>query len=159
MSTYSIMDSPIGALTIVERDGGLAAIYMGEHRHAPGPETFGERVEDALPEVTQQLREYFDGERTVFDLPLNPVGTEFQRSVWSEMAAIPYGETLTYGDIAAALGRPSASRAVGTAVGRNPIGIVVPCHRVVGSSGKLVGYAGGVDRKEYLLAHERGLTR
>lgn len=159
MSTYSIMDSPIGALTIVERDGGLAAIYMTEHRHAPGPETFGERVDDALPEVTQQLREYFDGERTVFDLPLNPVGTEFQRSVWSEMAAIPYGETLTYGDIAAALGRPSASRAVGTAVGRNPISIVVPCHRVVGSSGKLVGYAGGVDRKEYLLAHERGLMR
>lgn len=116
-------------------------------------------MDDALPEVTQQLREYFDGERTVFDLPLNPVGTEFQRSVWSEMAAIPYGETLTYGDIAAALGRPSASRAVGTAVGRNPISIVVPCHRVVGSSGKLVGYAGGVDRKEYLLAHERGLMR
>ncbi|GAA4898607.1 methylated-DNA--[protein]-cysteine S-methyltransferase [Tessaracoccus lubricantis] len=156
MTTHSIMDSPIGPLTIIERDGALAAIYMTEHKHAPAPETFGERVDDALPEVTRQLHQYFDGERTDFDLPLNPVGTEFQKSVWDEMAAIPYGQTLTYGDIAAALGRPTASRAVGAAVGRNPISIVVPCHRVVGHSGKLIGYAGGADRKEYLLAHERG---
>lgn len=151
---HSIMDSPIGPLTIVERDGGLAAIYMVEHAHAPAPESLGERVDDALPEATRQLGEYFAGERTEFDLPLNAVGTEFQRKVWAALAEIPYGETRTYGEIAVELARPSASRAVGAAVGRNPISIVVPCHRVVGSDGRITGYAGGVERKEYLLALE-----
>lgn len=156
MTTHSTMTSPIGPLTIVEREGGLAAIYMAEHAHAPDPGTLGERVDDALPEATRQLREYFNGKRTEFDLPLNPVGTEFQRQVWALLTEIPYGETRTYGELAAALGRPSASRAVGMANGRNPISIVVPCHRVVGSSGTLTGYAGGVERKEFLLALERG---
>ncbi|HHT13482.1 MAG TPA: methylated-DNA--[protein]-cysteine S-methyltransferase [Propionibacterium sp.] len=151
---HSIMDSPIGPLTIVERDGGLAAIYMVEHAHAPAPESLGERVDDALPEATRQLGEFFAGERTEFDLPLNAVGTEFQRKVWAALAEIPYGETRTYGEIAVELARPSASRAVGAAVGRNPISIVVPCHRVVGSDGRITGYAGGVERKEYLLALE-----
>ena len=151
---HSIMDSPIGPLTIVERDGGLAAIYMVEHAHAPAPESLGERVDDALPAATRQLGEFFAGERTEFDLPLNPVGTEFQRQVWAALAEIPYGETRTYGEIAVELARPSASRAVGAAVGRNPISIVVPCHRVVGSDGRITGYAGGVERKEYLLALE-----
>lgn len=159
MTTHSIMESPIGPLTIVERDGALAAIYMAEHAHAPDRTTLGERVDDALPEVTRQLREYFAGERREFDLPLNPVGTDFQRLVWGALREIPYGETRSYGQLAATLGRPSASRAVGMANGRNPISIVVPCHRVVGSSGKLTGYAGGVERKEYLLALERGETR
>ena len=140
---HSIMDSPIGPLTIVERDGGLAAIYMVEHAHAPAPESLGERVDDALPEATRQLGEFFAGERT-----------EFQRQVWAALAEIPYGETRTYGEIAVELARPSASRAVGAAVGRNPISIVVPCHRVVGSDGRITGYAGGVERKEYLLALE-----
>ncbi|MDO5678411.1 MAG: methylated-DNA--[protein]-cysteine S-methyltransferase [Propionibacteriaceae bacterium] len=157
MTTHSIMDSPIGPLTIVERDGGLAAVYMAEHAHAPGVEALGERVDDALPEATRQLAEYFAGERTEFDLALNPAGTEFQRQVWAALSEIPYGETRTYGQLAAELGRPSASRAVGMANGRNPISIVVPCHRVVGSSGKMTGYAGGVARKEFLLALERGL--
>lgn len=151
---HSIMDSPIGPLTIVERDGGLAAIYMVGHAHAPAPESLGERVDDALPEATRQLGEFFAGERTEFDLPLNAVGTEFQRKVWAALAEIPYGETRTYGEIAVELARPSASRAVGAAVGRNPISIVVPCHRVVGSDGRITGYAGGVERKEYLLALE-----
>ena len=151
---HSIMDSPIGPLTIVERDGGLAAIYLVEHAHAPAPESLGERVDDALPEATRQLGEFFAGERTEFDLPLNAVGTEFQRKVWAALAEIPYGETRTYGEIAVELARPSASRAVGAAVGRNPISIVVPCHRVVGSDGRITGYAGGVERKEYLLALE-----
>ncbi len=156
MTTHSIMMSPIGPLTVVERDGGLAAVYMAEHAHAPDVEGLGERVDDALPEATRQLQEYFAGERTEFDLPLNPAGTEFQRQVWAVLSTIPYGETWTYGELAAALGRPSAARAVGMANGRNPISIVVPCHRVVGSSGKLTGYAGGVERKDFLLRLERG---
>ncbi|AQP45486.1 methylated-DNA--[protein]-cysteine S-methyltransferase [Tessaracoccus flavus] len=153
---HSILDSPIGPLTLIERDGGLAALYMAEHAHAPGTAARGERVDDALPEATQQLRQYFAGERSEFDIPLNPAGTEFQRQVWAALTEIPYGETRTYGQLAAGLGRPSSARAVGMAVGRNPISIVVPCHRVVGTNGKLTGYAGGMARKEFLLAHERG---
>jgi methylated-DNA-[protein]-cysteine S-methyltransferase len=111
-------------------------------------------VDDALPAASAQLTEYFDGGRLSFDLPLAPVGTAFQHSVWALIAAIPFGETRTYGELATELGRPSASRAVGTATGRNPISIVVPCHRVVGSTGRLTGYAGGVERKAFLLDHE-----
>lgn len=159
MTTHSIMDSPIGPLTIVERDGALAAVYMAQHAHAPGIETLGKPVDDALPEATRQLREYFAGERTTFDLPLNPAGTEFQHQVWAALREIPYGETRTYGQLAAALGKPHASRAVGMANGRNPISIVVPCHRVVGASGKLTGFAGGVERKDYLLTFERSRTQ
>lgn len=158
MTTHSILDSPLGPLTIVERDGALAGVYMAEHRHAPGIETLGERVDDALPQASQQLREYFDGARTTFDLPLKPVGTAFQLSVWEHLRTIACGQTHTYGQIAAALGKPTASRAVGAAVGRNPISIVVPCHRVMGGSGQLTGYAGGVERKKLLLAHEQAIT-
>lgn len=155
MTTHSIIDSPIGPLTIVERDGELAAVYMAEHAHAPTVETLGEQVSDALPEVTRQLGEYFAGQRTDFDLPLNPTGTEFQRQVWAALREIPHGATRTYAQLASAVGRPTASRAVGMAVGRNPVSIVVPCHRVVGSTGQLTGYAGGVARKEFLLTLER----
>ena len=156
MTTHSIVDSPIGPLTLVERDGGLVGLYMAEHSHALRAEALGQEVPEALPEAARQLGEYFDGERTEFDLPLNAVGTGFQQEVWALLRAIPYGGTATYGELAAELGRPSAARAVGAAVGRNPISIVVPCHRVVGSTGKLTGYAGGISRKEFLLALERG---
>jgi methylated-DNA-[protein]-cysteine S-methyltransferase len=114
------------------------------------------RSEDpaAFASVVRQLDEYFAGARTAFDLPLAPRGTPFQRRVWEELARIPFGATVTYGELAARVGHPGAARAVGAAVARNPISIVVPCHRVVGADGTLTGYAGGVARKAYLLAHE-----
>ena len=154
---YSVMESPIGALTIVSSDGALVAILMDGHHRPPVPESaWGERVDDALPEATRQLAEYFAGRRRAFDLPLAPSGTDFQRQVWAALAEIPYGETRSYGQIAAAIGRPGASRAVGMANGRNPVSVVVPCHRVVGASGSLTGYAGGPERKQFLLDLERG---
>lgn len=156
--SYRSLESPIGELILVERDGALAGLYMVEHHPAPDPESFGERDDAALPEVARQLDEYFAGERTSFDLPLAPRGTDFQQKVWAALRTIPYGKTWSYGHLAEAIGQPGAARAVGLANGRNPIGIVVPCHRVVGSSGKLTGYAGGVERKSYLLALERGET-
>lgn len=155
--TYRTFDSPIGELTLVERDGALVGLYMAHHHPAPRAETFGDLDEGALPQVEAQLAEYFAGERTDFDLPLAPEGTEFQAKVWAALRTIPYGETWTYGQLAAAIGQPGAARAVGLANGRNPISIVVPCHRVVGSTGTLTGYAGGVERKEFLLNLERGL--
>lgn len=154
--TWSTVDSPIGELTVVAEDGALVGLYMTGHRPTPDPESFGERVDDALPAATAQLAEYFAGERTAFDLPLAPRGTAFQQAVWAALRDIPYGETRSYGELAAALGRPGASRAVGLANGRNPISIVVPCHRVVGAGGKLTGYAGGMERKSWLLALELG---
>lgn len=152
---HSVMDSPIGPLTIVADDGALVAVYMTEHKHAPEPGSLGDRVDDAHPAATRQLREYFDGERHEFDLPLAPVGTDFQQQVWAGLRTIPYGETWSYGQLATALGKPGASRAVGLANGRNPISIVVPCHRVVGANGAMTGYAGGVERKVFLLDLER----
>ena len=109
-----------------------------------------------MPQLDAQLVEYFAGERTSFDLPLAPTGSDFQQKVWAALRTIPYGDTWSYGRLAEAIGQPGAARAVGLANGRNPISIVVPCHRVVGSSGKLTGYAGGVERKAFLLDLERG---
>ena len=154
---YSVMQSPIGPLTIVATNGALVAVLMDGHHRSPVPESaWGERVDDALPDATRQLEEYFAGQRQAFNLPLAPSGTEFQRRVWAALAEIPYGETRSYGQIATAIGRPGASRAVGMANGRNPVSIVVPCHRVVGASGSLTGYAGGPERKQFLLDLERG---
>ena len=133
--SYHTIDSPIGELTIVERDGALAGLYMTEHKPAPDPSSFGERDDTVLPEVEQQLGEYFAGRRTTFDLPLGPHGTPFQEKVWAALRSIPYGETWTYGQLATSIGQPGASRAVGLATGRTPISLVVPCHRVVGSTG------------------------
>lgn len=154
--SYRTISSPIGELTVVERDGALVGLYMTDHKPAPHLETFGERDDDTLPQLDAQLGEYFAGERTSFDLPLAPTGTDFQQKVWAALRTIPYGETWSYGRLAEAVGQPGAARAVGLANGRNPISIVVPCHRVVGSSGKLTGYAGGVERKAFLLDLERG---
>ena len=148
------MDSPIGPLTLVGADGALAGLYMAEQRYAP--ESYGERDDGAFPDAVAQLTEYFAGTRTAFDLELAPRGTPFQQRVWAALREVPYGETTTYGELAASIGRPAASRAVGHANGHNPISIVVPCHRVVGSSGSLTGYGGGLPRKRFLLALEAG---
>ena len=154
--THDVLDSPIGELTVVNSDGVLCGLFMPEQRHLPRPETFGRRDGRGFGRVDEQLRAYFDGEITSFDLPLRLEGTPFQLRVWAELRRVPYGETRTYGQLAAALGSPLASRAVGLANGRNPISIIVPCHRIVGSTGRLTGYGGGLPRKQQLLDHERG---
>ncbi|MGM1060106.1 methylated-DNA--[protein]-cysteine S-methyltransferase [Saccharothrix sp. Mg75] len=153
---HTTVDSPVGELTLVATDGALSGLYMVEQRHRPPQESFGEVDASPFDDVVRQLDEYFAGRRTDFDLPLNLAGTEFQRTVWTALRTIPYGETVSYGELAALLGRPSASRAVGLANGKNPVGVIVPCHRVVGSTGGLTGYGGGLDRKRFLLDFERG---
>lgn len=153
--THTQVDSPIGPLTLVNRGGALAGVYMSEHKHSPEPSTFGPRVDDGFGEVQRQLAEYFEGERTEFTVSLDLRGTPFQRQVWEALRTIPYGQTWSYRGLAEALGRPKAVRAVAAANGKNPISIVVPCHRVVGSNGALTGYAGGLERKRMLLDLEK----
>ncbi|GAA2925375.1 MULTISPECIES: methylated-DNA--[protein]-cysteine S-methyltransferase [Streptomycetaceae] len=153
---HTVIDSPYGDLTLVATDGVLAGLYMTAQRHRPPQETFGAPDPRPFTEAVRQLDAYFAGELTEFDLPLRLDGTPFQRSVWAELERIPYGETRSYGELAQCLGKPGASRAVGLANGKNPVGIIVPCHRVVGASGSLTGYGGGLDRKQRLLAFERG---
>jgi methylated-DNA-[protein]-cysteine S-methyltransferase len=149
--THTIIDSPLGELTLVSHDGALTGIYYPRHWYLPDPATFGVRTGVGFEEVEEQLGEYFAGERTEFELPTTTTGDAFQERVWELIARIPYGETTTYGDLARELGDPTIARAVGGAVGRNPLSIVVPCHRVVGKDGKLTGYAGGLERKRLLL--------
>ena len=156
MTRHAVVESPVGPLLLVEQDGRLTGLYTDGQRHLPDAATFGPRDDDVLTEAREQLLAYFAGELRDFDLPLAPLGTPFQVDVWEALRRVPYGRTCTYGELAAAVGRPTAVRAVGAANGRNPISIVVPCHRVVGANGKLIGYAGGVDRKAALLSLERG---
>jgi methylated-DNA-[protein]-cysteine S-methyltransferase len=151
---HTTIDSPMGDLTVVAQDGALLGLYFPGHKRRPAQDTFGEYTDEGFEDVRQQLGEYFTGTRRTFDVPLAPRGTEFDRSVWQLLTEIPYGETRTYGDLARQLGDPGMAQAVGSANGRNPISIVVPCHRVVGASGNLTGYAGGLDRKRYLLKLE-----
>ncbi|MEV5319202.1 methylated-DNA--[protein]-cysteine S-methyltransferase [Streptomyces sp. NPDC052687] len=151
-----MIDSPYGPLTLVADDGVLCGVYMEDQRHRPAEDTFGPRDERPFAEAEAQLEAYFAGELTEFTLPLRLHGTPFQRRVWEHLRTIPYGETRTYGQLATALGNPKASRAVGLANGRNPIGIIVPCHRVVGTDGSLTGYGGGLARKQRLLDFEAG---
>ncbi|ALC19653.1 methylated-DNA--[protein]-cysteine S-methyltransferase [Streptomyces pristinaespiralis] len=153
---HTVVDSPYGPLTLVATDGVLSGLYMTEQRHRPAEETFGEEDERPFGETIHQLDAYFARELTEFDLPMHFAGTPFQRGVWEQLRRIPYGQTRTYGELAEILGNRGASRAVGLANGKNPIGIIVPCHRVIGSSGSLVGYGGGLDRKQRLLSFERG---
>ncbi|MGV9314708.1 methylated-DNA--[protein]-cysteine S-methyltransferase [Streptomyces sp. NPDC003691] len=153
---HLVMESPYGPLTLVATDGVLSGVYMSDQRHRPGEETFGEPSAEPFGETVRQLDAYFARELTEFDLPLNLAGTEFQRRVWAQLLLIPYGETRTYGELAEALGNPGASRAVGLANGKNPVSIIVPCHRVIGAGGSLVGYGGGLPRKQRLLAFESG---
>ncbi|MEU8624586.1 methylated-DNA--[protein]-cysteine S-methyltransferase [Streptomyces sp. NPDC048669] len=153
---HTVTDSPYGPLTLVATDGVLAGLYMTAQRHRPPEETFGEPDPVPFDETIRQLDAYFAGELKEFDLPLHLDGTPFQRTVWAELRRIPYGETRSYGELAEILGKPGASRAVGLANGKNPVGIIVPCHRVIGASGSLTGYGGGLDRKQRLLAFENG---
>ena len=158
---HIVIGSPVGPLTLVADGGALAGLYMTDHRHQPGPAAFGTPGDPAgapFAAAAAQLDSYFAGDTAGFDLELEPAGTPFQRMVWTALRAIPYGQTVTYGQLAAAIGAPGSSRAVGLANGKNPVSIVVPCHRVIGSDGSLTGYGGGLPRKRFLLDLERGGT-
>ena len=153
--SHSTMSSPIGELTIVSSDVGITAIYMETHPYTPATVSTA-AASPHLAEAERQLAEYFAGARTEFDLPLDPSGTPFQRAVWQALRTIAHGKTRSYAEIALQIGNPKAVRAVGLANGRNPISIVVPCHRVIGKNGTLTGYGGGLERKRRLLALEAG---
>jgi methylated-DNA-[protein]-cysteine S-methyltransferase len=151
------ISSPLGPVQLCARGDELSIVHLvGELPPLSAPRE--ERASDILLAAADQLREYFAGHRRTFDLPLAPQGTGFQQRVWEALCRIPYGITRSYGEVAAAIGRPSASRAVGAANGKNPIWIIVPCHRVIGASGHLTGYAGGLEAKRWLLAHEGAAT-
>ncbi|MFI6622783.1 methylated-DNA--[protein]-cysteine S-methyltransferase [Streptomyces sp. NPDC050528] len=157
MKHHTVIDSPYGPLTLVaDEDGALCGLYMVDQRHRPPQENFGTPDDTPFAETTAQLQAYFAGELKEFTIQLRLHGTPFQQTVWDQLRRIPYGETRSYGDLADALGNPGASRAVGLANGKNPIGIIVPCHRVVGANGSLTGYGGGLDRKQRLLDFESG---
>ncbi|MFL0182143.1 methylated-DNA--[protein]-cysteine S-methyltransferase [Mycobacterium sp. SMC-15] len=154
MTTQRIIDSPIGPLTLAGNDGKLSHLLMLDHSHAPS-RTGWARDDTAFPDAAEQLAAYFAGDLTEFDLTYEMAGTDFQRRVWTALLTIPYGQTRSYGQLASQIGSPTASRAVGLANGRNPISIIVPCHRVIGSNGSLTGYGGGIDRKRALLGLEQ----
>lgn len=153
---YTRMESPIDPLLLTSDGEALTSLFMMSQRHGPFFSDDWIRDDNAKPfaQVKKQMQAYFAGELTDFDLPLKMIGTDFQKTVWLELQTIPFGTTISYGELAQRVGNPSASRAVGAANGRNPISIIVPCHRVIGSNGKLTGYGGGMERKEWLLAHE-----
>jgi methylated-DNA-[protein]-cysteine S-methyltransferase len=148
--------SPLGRLRLIAQEDALVGVYFEAHRPAPPAlHTAPARDHAVLDAARVQLEEYFAGARTAFSLPLAAVGTAFQRDVWRALRAIPFGHTRSYGELGAQIGKPLASRAVGAANGRNPLSIIVPCHRVIGASGALTGYAGGAERKRWLLGHEQ----
>jgi methylated-DNA-[protein]-cysteine S-methyltransferase len=149
------MDSPVGVLTLAARDGKLVGVYMTDQRHPPTGTEHWRRDDASFAEAVPQLAAYFAGELHEFDLPIELSGTPFQCRVWSALRDIPYGCTISYGELARRVGNERASRAVGLANGRNPVSIVVPCHRVIGANGSLTGYGGGLERKSWLLDHER----
>jgi len=182
--TFRYLDTPVGRLLLARDDAGLRQIHFagpgegGPSKAGPyvpegsvvpeesvgadlqvGPSPDWSHDDAAFGDVVSQLREYFEGRRRQFDLPLAPAGTPFQQRVWSALLDVPYGETISYGELASRIGQKTASRAVGLANGSNPLPIVIPCHRVIGANGKLTGYGGGLPIKERLLAHERGERR
>jgi len=159
MTRYARIPTPQGTLLATARDGALTGLYFESQKYFPRIDPAWQEDPGAAPlaECARQVREYFAGTRTIFDLPLAAEGTDFQRRVWKEIARIPYGETITYSQLASRAGAPGSARAAGAATGRNPISIVVPCHRVVGADGSLTGYAGGLHRKTGLLEIEGAL--
>jgi methylated-DNA-[protein]-cysteine S-methyltransferase len=162
MHGHVIIDSPIGPLTLVAAAGSLTGLYLdtpdtGAPRHQPGAEVLGppaDLASEPFAAAADQLAAYFAGRLTEFSLPLAPAGTPFQRRVWAGLQEIPYGDTRSYRQLAEKIGNPAAVRAVGLANGRNPVAIVIPCHRVIGADGSLTGYGGGLERKRYLLELE-----
>jgi len=154
---HTVVDSPIGELTLVADGEALIGLYFPHHWYRPDPAGFGPRTDAGLDTVKEQLAEYFAGRREAFDLPIDLRGDDFQRRVWELIRQVPHGRTTTYGTLARRLGTPGDARAVGAAVGRNPLSIVVPCHRVIGQDGRLTGYAGGLRRKRFLLDLEADL--
>jgi methylated-DNA-[protein]-cysteine S-methyltransferase len=160
---FAIYDSPIGELTLTAHDAGLSGVYF--ERRAPAssaqwlPDSGTDGAASAvLAMAREQLAAYFRGELTVFDLPLSTAGTPFQESVWRALRGIEFGQAISYVELARRIGAPAASRAVGAANGRNPISIIVPCHRVIGANGSLTGFGGGIERKRWLLDHERAIA-
>jgi methylated-DNA-[protein]-cysteine S-methyltransferase len=151
---HTVVPSPIGPLTVVREDDALVRLAMSPPARLD-PEALGESSDEGFDDVVRQLNEYFAAERTAFDLPLRPVGSEFELAVWGQLTHIPYGATRTYGYVAKAVGEPGGAQAVGAANGRNPLAIVVPCHRVIGADGSLVGFGGGLPRKRFLLDLEQ----
>jgi methylated-DNA-[protein]-cysteine S-methyltransferase len=164
MRTNTVIDSPVGRLTLVAQDGAIVGLYMDLQRHRPADDELGQpvvrgwRVSEPFKTAADQLDAYFAGSLTRFTLPLAPRGSPFQQRVWSALQDIPYGTTESYGELAERIGSPGAARAVGLANGKNQIGIVIPCHRVVGSDGNLTGYGGGLDRKRQLLDLELAVS-
>jgi methylated-DNA-[protein]-cysteine S-methyltransferase len=161
--TFTRLPTPIGELTLTATDTALTAVYFPTSRHGPPPAERAGWIEDdgthpLLARARTQLEEYFAGSRTRFDLPLEAAGSLFERRVWDALLAIPFGSTTSYGEVARRLGDPRATRAVGAANGKNPIPIIVPCHRVIGADGDLTGFGGGIERKRWLLAHEGALS-
>jgi methylated-DNA-[protein]-cysteine S-methyltransferase len=154
---YTRFDSPIGELLLLGDGCSLHGLHMLEGRRPPRLEPAWERRDGCFAPVRRQLAEYFDGARPGFELPLRLAGAPFDQLVWQELRRIPYGETISYGKLARRIGHPSAARAVGVANGRNPIAVIVPCHRVIGADGSLTGYGGGLERKRFLLQLEAGV--
>jgi methylated-DNA-[protein]-cysteine S-methyltransferase len=163
MRCRTVIDSPVGPLTLVAQDGAMMGLYMELQRHRPADIDLGEpsprgRQAEPFKTAADQLDAYFAGTLTCFTLPLAPTGSQFQQRVWAALQDIPYGKTKSYGELAERIGSPGAARAVGLANGKNPIGIVIPCHRVVGSDGNLTGYGGGLDLKKQLLDLELSVS-
>ncbi|MBY0508506.1 MAG: methylated-DNA--[protein]-cysteine S-methyltransferase [Bryobacteraceae bacterium] len=159
MTFYTYVESPIGRLLLGGDDEGLTRLHFSSGSKAQGPDPAWVESAEPFAEVTRQLSEYFAGQRRDFTVKLRPAGTPFQLAVWEALCRIPYGETTSYGALAKDLGRPDAARAVGMANGSNPIAIIQPCHRVIGASGKLTGFGGGLPLKQALLELERGERR
>lgn len=157
---FTEMPSPVGRLKLVASERGLVAVLWEKERpnRVPLPALREQPDHPILRQAREQLADYFAGKHTDFTVPLDPVGTDFQKSVWEALRTIPFGETRSYADVATQIGRPTATRAVGAANGRNPISILTPCHRVIGSGGALTGFAGGLDAKTWLLRHEGALS-
>lgn len=155
---YQMPDTPVGPIAVVANGPSITGLYLGEPPERVRDLPRAEPEDVPVATAVRQLDAYFAGKLTEFDLPLDPAGTPFQHRVWAALREIPFGETTSYGELAERIGRPTAARAVGAANGRNPIGIVVPCHRVISSNGTLNGYGGGVRNKEYLLAMERRVS-
>ncbi len=156
--THCVFESPLGDLTVVRRDDSVIGVYFPGHWYMPARRSFGEATDEGFAGVRDQLAEYFRGERVEFDVPVIADGTELQRRVWDLVRQVPYGQTSTYGRLASELGGGTTPQEVGAAVGRNPLCILIPCHRIVSSAGKLTGYAGGIRRKQLLLDLEGRAT-